>query len=120
MKIAFSPVALAVLCALAGTAQAQQSSTPAPQDIPYPGTLRVDVDATDLGRRIFKVRETLPVKAGELTLLYPEWIPGNHSPTGQVAKVAGLKFTANGQKLAWTRDQYDVFAYKVNIPEGVS
>ncbi|PZP58768.1 MAG: peptidase M61 [Pseudoxanthomonas spadix] len=120
MKIAFSPVALAVLCALAGAAQAQQSSTPAPQDIPYPGTLRVDVDATDLGRRIFKVRETLPVKAGELTLLYPEWIPGNHSPTGQVAKVAGLKFTANGQKLAWTRDQYDVFAYKVNIPEGVS
>lgn len=122
MKIPASPIALAVLCALAGTAaQAQSlSQTPAPQDIPYPGTLRVDVDATDLNRRIFKVRETLPVKPGELTLLYPQWIPGNHSPSGQINKVAGLTFTANGKKLDWKRDQYDVYAFKVQVPEGAS
>lgn len=120
MKIIFPPVALAVLCALAGTVHAQQSSTPAPQDIPYPGTLRVEVDATDLNRRIFKVRQTLPVKPGELTLLYPQWIPGNHSPSGQINKVAGLTFTANGSKLEWKRDQYDVYAFKVQVPDGAS
>lgn len=120
MKIVCSPVALAVLCALAATAHAQQSSTPAPQDIPYPGTLRVEVDATDLRRRIFSVRQTLPVKPGELTLLYPQWIPGNHSPSGQINKIAGLTFTANGRKLEWKRDQYDVYAFKVQVPEGAS
>lgn len=121
MKISASPIALAVLCALAGSAHAQSlSQTPAPQDVPYPGTLRVEVDATDLARRIFRVRETLPVKPGELTLLYPQWIPGNHSATGQINKVAGLTFTANGRKLEWKRDQYDVYAFKVQVPEGAS
>ncbi len=120
MKNPVSPIALAVLCALATPAVAQQSSTPPPQDVPYPGTVHLDVDATDLQHRIFKVRETMPVTAGELTLLYPEWIPGNHRASGQINKIAGIKFTANGKTLDWKRDQYDVYAFKVQIPEGVS
>ncbi|WCE04211.1 peptidase M61 [Pseudoxanthomonas sp. JBR18] len=120
MKNPVSPIALAVLCALATPAVAQQSSTPPPQDVPYPGTVHLDVDATDLQHRIFKVRETMPVTAGELTLLYPEWIPGNHRASGQINKIAGIKFTANGKPLDWKRDQYDVYAFKVQIPEGVS
>ena len=32
----------------------------------------------------------MPVQPGPLTLLYPKWLPGNHSPTGQIEKVAGL------------------------------
>src|SRR5262245_21452682 len=63
----------------------------APRDVPYPGTIRLSVDATDLARHIFTVRETIPVRGGEaLTLLYPQWMPGNHGPTGRVDKVAGL------------------------------
>ena len=93
----------------------------APQDTPYPGTIRLAVDATDLDRRIFTVRETIPVRAGEpLVLLYPQWLPGNHSPTGRVEKLAGLTIRANDAPLEWTRDVVDVFAFHVAVPAGVT
>jgi len=85
----FIPCASALLLALlAPLAPAQQ--IPVPADTPYPGTIALQVDATDLDRRIFRVKETLPVKPGPLTLLYPRWLPGNHGPTGVIAQLAGL------------------------------
>ena len=111
-------LALSVLSlALAGSLHAE---IPAPQDTPYaPGTIKVEVDATNLAQRIFRVKETIPVQPGELTLLYPEWIPGGHSPRGAIDKVAGITFSANGQELAWKRDTLDVHAFHVTVPEGV-
>ena len=87
--------AFAAALAAAGPLAAQTSEgpqpypmpapTPAPQDIAFPGVLKLEVDATDTQRRIFQVRETIPVaKAGPTTLLYPAWIPGNHAPRGQL------------------------------------
>ena len=55
-----------------------------------------------------------------MTLLYPQWIPGDHSPSGPVAMLAGLKLSANGQPLKWTRDKYDVYAFHLEVPDGVS
>lgn len=93
---------------------------PAPRDVAYPGVLTLDVDATDLDRRIFRIRQTIPVaKSGKLTLLYSEWIPGNHAPRGPIYNYAGLKFTAGGKTLKWTRDPADVFAFHVDVPSGV-
>jgi Peptidase M61 N-terminal domain len=58
----------------------------APEDRPYPGTIRLSVDATDIERHIVSVREVIPVRGGEpIVLLYPRWLPGNHSPTGRRA-----------------------------------
>ncbi len=92
---------------------------PVAADTPYPGVIRLDVDATETQRGIFRVKETLPVaKAGPLTLLYPEWLPGNHSPTGQIEKLAGLVVRANGRVLPWTRDTVDVYAFHIDVPEG--
>ncbi len=103
-------------CLSTGQAAAQ---TAPPQDVPYPGVLKVDVDATDIDRRIFRVRTTLPATPGPMTLLYPQWIPGHHSPSGSIDKVAGLTIkTASGQVIPWTRDPYDVYAFKVDVPEG--
>ncbi|MBD8872505.1 M61 family metallopeptidase [Rhodanobacter sp. DHB23] len=117
-------LALAVSLALAaGAAGAQVSSStqvPVPQDTPYPGTLAIHVDASDTRQGIFRVHETIPVQAGKLTLLYPEWIPGNHSPSGPVAMLAGLRLSANGKPVPWTRDKYDVYAFHLVVPEGVS
>ncbi|HUB91306.1 MAG TPA: M61 family peptidase [Dyella sp.] len=95
---------------------------PAPQNVPYSaGALKIDVDATDLAHRIFRVHETIPVAAaGKLTLLYPQWIPGNHSPTGPIDKLAGLVVKANGKVLPWTRDEYNVYAFNVDVPQGAS
>ena len=120
----FSRLALAVAMVLAaGTAAAQQVGTdnvPPPQDTPYVGTLALHVDASDTAQGIFRVHETIPVKAGALTLLYPQWIPGDHSPTGPIAMLVGLTLTANGKPLAWTRDKYNVYAFHLDVPADVS
>ncbi|MEO6155160.1 MAG: M61 family peptidase [Thermomonas sp.] len=110
---------LAVASMLTATASAQE--TPPPRDVPYaPGPIGIEVDATNLGQRIMRVRETISVQAGPLTLLYPEWLPGGHSPLGPIEKIAGIRFTGNGQKLTWKRDPADVFAFHLDIPEGVT
>ena len=111
--------------ALAATAFGLVSFTaiaevPAPQNVPFQGTLKISVDATDVAHRIFRVHETLPVSAGKLTLLYPSWLPGHHSPSGPIDKVAGLIVKANGKVLPWTRDPLDVYAFHVDVPEGAS
>jgi len=111
-------LALSVLLSL--TAVPALAQTPPPAQSAWPGTLRISVDARDLGHRIFKVTTTVPAKPGPLTLLYPQWLPGHHSPSGPIDKLAGLQVTANGKPLKWQRDQYNVYAFKVEVPEGAS
>jgi predicted metalloprotease with PDZ domain len=107
-----------LLCCIAGVAQAQVAP---PQDTPYaPGTVTLAVDATDLAQRIIKVRESIPVAPGELTLLFPQWLPGNHSPSGPIDKLAGIRFSAGGKVLAWKRDPLNVYAFHVDVPAGVA
>ena len=93
---------------------------PAPEDKPFPGTIQLSIDATDLDRKIVRVHEVIPAEAGDLTLLYPKWLPGTHAPEGAIDRFAGLTVTANGQKLAWVRDPVDVFAFHLTVPAGVS
>jgi len=90
-----------------------------PQDIDYPGTIALTVDVTDIDRRIFQARETIPVHAsGPLCLLYPQWLPGYHAPQAQIELVAGFRFTAAGQELAWRRHPTEVYALFVDVPDG--
>ncbi|HEX3809457.1 MAG TPA: hypothetical protein VHW02_07120 [Rhizomicrobium sp.] len=94
---------------------------PAPQDVAYPGVMKVAVDATDLTHHIFRIHETIPVKSdGPMTLLYPQWLPGAHSPGGAISMVAGLIVKANGTRLEWVRDPVQVYAYHVNVPKGAT
>lgn len=114
------------LTLLAGTAIAspgpqpvpQPAPRPAPKDIPYPGTMKIAVDTTDVAHHIYKVREEIPVAAGEVTLLYPRWIPGAHAPEGTIDRFAGLVITQNGKRLEWKRDVADVFAFHVTATAG--
>ena len=122
-------LALTALAPLAGVAWAQEPQpqpAPAPppivepRDVVFPGQIGLEVDARDVTRRIFQVHETVPVAGpGPMTLLYPKWIPGNHSPTGPLDQLAGLIVTANGQRLEWKRDTVDVYAFHVDVPPGV-
>lgn len=92
---------------------------PAPQDTPYPGTILLNVDATNTEQGIFRVKETIPVaKAGPMALLFPKWLPGAHSPRGEIEKLAGLVIKANGRVVPWTRDMVDVFAFHIDVPQG--
>ena len=117
----FSSLTLAraafVLAAAALNPAAQ--SQPAPADTAYPGTITLQVDATDLDRRIFRVHETLPVKPGPLWLYYPRWLPGEHAPNGRITELDGLTIRAAGRPLAWHRDPLDVHAFALDVPAGV-
>ena len=82
--------------------------------------IQVSVDATDAPRRIFHVKMTVPAKPGPMTLLYPQWIPGEHGPTGPVINLVGLKIQAEGKPVAWKRDSVNMYAFGVDVPAGTS
>lgn len=107
-----------LLWPLAVSAQAPPSSQVSAEA--YPGVLQLSVDATDLSRRVYQVRQRIPVRPGLLKLLYPQWIPGNHAPTGPINQMGGLLMSANGQRLPWRRDPLDMYAFEVQVPEGAS
>ncbi|MGO9589135.1 MAG: M61 family metallopeptidase [Candidatus Acidiferrales bacterium] len=85
-----------------------------------PGPIRLEVDATRAPQKILHTHMEMPVKPGPLVLYYPEWIPGEHMPDGPIVDVAGLKFAGNGKAIPWRRDLLDMFAFHLDIPEGVS
>src|SRR5258706_6952386 len=83
-----------------------------------PPTVTLFVDATSAPRKIFHAKLKIPASAGDLTLYYPKWIPGEHAPDGPVNDLAGLKFTASGKILKWRRDLLDGFTLHVEVPAG--
>jgi len=82
--------------------------------------LRLEVDANDAPRRLFHVRLSLPATPGPMTLLCPQWIPGEHGPTGPVVNLVGLKIQGGGQTLKWKRDDVNLYAFHIDVPAGVS
>ncbi len=82
--------------------------------------IRLRVDASDAPRRLFHVQMTMPAKTGPVTLLYPQWIPGEHGPTGPIMNLVGLRIVGGGKNLAWRRDDVNMFAFHMDVPEGVS
>lgn len=89
----------------------------APADKPYVGAIKLTVDLTDNVHRVASVHEDIPVEKGakEMVLLYPQWIPGNHSPTGPISKLGGIVTTVNGERVQWVRDRVNVYAFHVPI-----
>ncbi len=112
------------LVAIVGVASAFSQSGPAQSSsIKTSGFKVVEtlaVDATDAPRKVFHAKLTIPATAGDFVLLYPKWIPGEHGPTGPVVDTAGIYFRANGEVLAWHRDPVDMYAYHVQVPQGVT
>lgn len=92
----------------------------APVDKPYVGAVELTVDTTNLTDRVEHVHERIPVapNATELVLLYPQWIPGNHSPTGPISRVAGIVTKVDGKQVQWVRDPVNVHAFHVPLAGG--
>lgn len=80
----------------------------------------IRVDASHAQQRLFSAKITMPVKPGPLTLLYPQWIPGDHQPVGPIADLVGLKISAGGQTIPWSRDMVDMYAFHLQVPNGVT
>jgi predicted metalloprotease with PDZ domain len=82
--------------------------------------MKLRVDATEASRHILHASMNIPAKPGPMTLLYPEWIPGEHGPTGPVVDLVGLKITADGKAIPWSRDPVNMYAFHVTVPAGAS
>jgi predicted metalloprotease with PDZ domain len=95
-----------ILVLACGAAQAQSS-------------VKLRVDATDAPRRLFHAQMTMTVKPGPLTLLYPQWIPGEHMPSGPIVNLVGLKLQGGGRTIPWKRDSVNMYAFHVDVPAGV-
>lgn len=121
-------ISMAIYCAACfGAAHASPGPSPiapaapiaAPKDRAYAGDIRLSVDASDLERRIVHVHETLSGVGADTVLLYPKWLPGTHAPEGTIDRLAGIRITANGAPVSWSRDPVDVFAFHVHPGSGV-
>jgi predicted metalloprotease with PDZ domain len=80
--------------------------------------VRIAVDLRDSPRHVFHAKLKFPVKPGPLTLVYPKWIQGEHAPTGPIVNLTGLKMLAGGKEVAWRRDDVDMYAFHLDVPQG--
>ena len=110
-------ITLTLLIAL-GVFAAPRAQAPAGSRVT--GTITVALDVRETPRKLLHVRETLNVTPGALTLVYPKWLPGEHAPDGPIDDLVGLNFSAAGSSIAWRRDPVDLFAFHVDIPQGVN
>ncbi|HLX12445.1 MAG TPA: M61 family peptidase [Bacteroidota bacterium] len=81
-------------------------------------TITLSVDATEAPRKLLHSTESISTSGGAMTLYYPQWIPGEHGPTGPVTDVAGLKISIGGKEIAWKRDLVDMYAVHCDVPSG--
>jgi predicted metalloprotease with PDZ domain len=93
---------------------------PSPQDKPYPGAIRLEVDASDVDRRIVRVKEHISGIGAGTVLQFPKWLPGNHSTTGPIDRLSGLHIAADGQPVNWSRDSVDMYSFHLDPPPGIS
>jgi predicted metalloprotease with PDZ domain len=80
-------------------------------------SIRLHVDLTDAPRNIYHAKLGIPAKPGAMTLVFPKWIPGNHRPSGPIAALTGIRMEAAGKAVVWQRDDVDMYAFHVVVPE---
>ncbi len=83
-------------------------------------TVKISVDYGSAPAHIAHATLRIPATRGTLTLRYPKWLPGEHGPTGPIKDMAGLIVRANGRDIGWKRQPKDMFAFDVDVPDGVS
>jgi len=65
--------------------------------------IRLHVDLTDAPRNIYHAHLQIPAHAGEMSLVFPKFIPGNHRPSGPIGALTGIRMEAAGHALSTRR-----------------
>ena len=111
MKRWFLPLAALALATSASCMAQSNEARPA-------GPVALTVELPDPAQQVLYVHEVMPVRPGPLTLYYPKYIPGDHSPDGPVGAIMGLQITAGGKRVDWHRDDVDMFTFHLTVPAG--
>src|SRR4051812_26855687 len=88
------PLLLLVLAAAAAAAEPALLAEPAALAPPN-GGIALAVDGSDLPQGLLRAHLEMAAVPGDLTLVYPKWIPGTHAPAGRVDNLGGLTFTSD-------------------------
>jgi predicted metalloprotease with PDZ domain len=114
-------IAMFAMFVSATFALAQKKHQPQPAvNEPPAQPIHLVVDATHAPEKILHAQLQIPVAAGEVKLVFPKWIPGEHGPTGPITDLTGMEFSANGQRLNWRRDLDEMYMFHVTVPQGVT
>ncbi len=114
-RIALLVMLASMTAALGQKRQPQPAANAAPAQ-----PIKLTVDATRAPEKILHAQLQIPVTPGEVKLVYPKWIPGEHGPTGPITDLTGLKFFANGQRLNWRRNLAEMYEIDLTVPSGVT
>jgi predicted metalloprotease with PDZ domain len=79
--------------------------------------LSIHVDLSRAQQGIFRASIQIPCNGRELTLHYPKWIPGEHSPNGPIMQLTNVRFSVHGKAVSWERDMDDMFTFHCTVPE---
>jgi hypothetical protein len=69
-----------------------------------PSSLSLSVDLSTVSERLVRAELKLDADAGPLTLVYPQWIPGEHGPTNPINDLVELEITDGGAPLRTFRN----------------
>jgi predicted metalloprotease with PDZ domain len=121
VKRPLSCLSVGIVALLLGTARSASAAGPNAHARPYatqadPETLVLD--AREVGRGLMTATMRIPVRPGPFTFVYPEWVPGEHGPTGPLSDLSQIKVSVDGRPLAWRRDPVDMYAFHVEVPHG--
>src|SRR5579872_5788343 len=110
----------AVMLLALGRAAHAQSFTPAASLATEQNPMTLAVDARRVTSGVLFVHETMPVRSGTFTIDYPQWVPGEHGPSGPLYDLASLRVSAGSTPVAWHRDDIDMYAFHLDVPQGVT
>jgi predicted metalloprotease with PDZ domain len=116
---AFVTFLVVALLAIARPAYAQQF-TPAASLATEQNPMTLVVDARQIARGVLFVHETMPVKSGTFRIEYPQWVPGEHGPSGPLYDLASLRVSSGSTPVAWHRDDVDMYAFHLDVPQAVT
>ena len=119
-RIALFAMCASVMCFSVTVALAQKRPLQPAASVAPAQPIQLTVDATHAPEKILHAQLQIPVTAGEVKLVFPKWIPGEHGPTGPITDLTGVQFFANGQRLNWRRDLDEMYMFHVNVPQGVT
>ncbi|HZD48228.1 MAG TPA: M61 family peptidase [Silvibacterium sp.] len=111
----FHPAHLRSLILPIATILATYASAQAPSQ-----PILITADLTDAPRKLIHADIEMPVSPGPVTLTAAKWIPGTHRPSGPIDNFTGLVVRAAGQEIPWRRDDVDLYAFHIDVPQGVT
>ena len=82
--------------------------------------IRLHVDLSDAPRNIYHAHLQIPVRPGEVSLVFPKWIPGNHRPSGPIGGLTGIRMESGGRSVSWERDPVEMYEFHLSVPAGAS